>query len=152
MSASKSEIISNEVLKNTEFVYTRDKNGGIQSAGYSINSEIMKIGIPIMETNGFNNHSNYFSQQISNTKQVGGKVSERFKDLAIPVGLLLMHQKPINHYIQTNSDEVIDDTLYNKLISLASESDKQPTINKQRKTKYNRKNKSNKKSKKRSKK
>jgi hypothetical protein len=83
---------------------------------------------------------------------LGGKISERFKDLAIPVGLLLMQQKQINHYTQSNKDEVIDDTLYNKLLSLASENDKQPNVNK-RKTKHtNIKNKSNKKTKKRTKK
>lgn len=144
------KIISNEILGENEFVYTRDKDGGIQSAGYRINSEIMKAGMPIMETNGslYNN-----SRQNSNTNQLGGKVSERFKDLAIPVGLLLMHQKPIHHFIQTNTDEIIDDSIYNKLISLASETGKDTNENKQRKTKHNNKNKRlNKKSKKRSKK
>jgi hypothetical protein len=142
---SNKEIISNEVLSNKELVYTRDDTGSIQSAGYSINSEIMKSGMSIMETKNvsFNESSN------SNTKQLGGKVSERFKDLAIPVGLLLMHQKPIQHYIQSNinKDEIIEDSLYNKLISLASENDLKKNI-KRKNTKHNRKNKSNKKTKK----
>jgi hypothetical protein len=144
MSKIKSETISNEYLNNKELVYTRDTSGNIQSAGYSINSELMKAGTPIMETKSSNN---------LNTNQFGGKISERFKDLAIPVGLLLMHQKQINHYTQTNSDEVIDDSLYNKLLSLASENEKQMNGNKHKKTKHsNRKNKSNKKTKKKTRK
>lgn len=139
---SNKDIVSNEVLNNKELVYTRDNNGNIQSAGYSINSELMKYGMPIMES---------LSNENSNTKQTGGKVSERFKDLAIPVGLLLMNQKPIHHYSQSNSDEIIDDTLYNKLLSLASDV-KDKNANKKRKTKHNRYDRYNKKSKKRSKK
>lgn len=140
---SDKDIVSNEVLNNNELVYTRDNNGHIQSAGYSINSELMKSNIPLIET---------LSKNFSNTKQSGGKVSERFKELAIPVGLLLMNQKPIHHYTQSNSDEIIDDTLYNKLLLLASDNTKDKNVNKKRKTKHNKHNKSNKKTKKRNKK
>jgi len=146
MSNIKSETISNQYLNDKEFVYTRDNTGNVKSAGYTINSELMKAGMPVMESKSSHNNSN------TNHSQLGGKISERFKDLAIPVGLLLMQQKQINHYTQSNKDEVIDDTLYNKLLSLASENDKQPNVNK-RKTKHtNIKNKSNKKTKKRTKK
>lgn len=144
------EIFGGNELVEDDLVYTRGHKGGIQSAGYRINSEIMKAGMPIMETKGKLNDN---SHQKSNTNQSGGKVSERFKDLAIPVGLLLMNQKPIKHYVQSNSDEIIDDTLYNKLISIASENEKLKNVNKVRKTKYNNRHKrSNKKSKKRVKK
>lgn len=141
---SNSEIVSNETLNNRELVYTKDNNGIIQTAGYSISSELMNGGVPIMET--------ISKKGDLNTQQHGGKVSDRFKNLAIPVGLLLMHQKPIHHYTQTNSDEVVDDTLYNKLLSLATDDTKNKNGNKQKKTKHNKHNKSNKKTKKKGKK
>lgn len=136
---SNNEIVSNETLNNRELVYTKDNNGAIESAGYSISSELMKLGIPIMET--------ISKKGGSNSQQNSSKVSERFKNLAIPVGLLLMHQNPIHHYTQTNSDEVVDDTLYNKLLTLATDDTKNKNVNKHKKTKHNKHNKSNKKTK-----
>ena len=109
------------MLDIKDFVYTRDNNNIIQSSGYKINSEFLKSCIPLMGSDcNFDKNTSI------------DKVSDIFKDLVIPSGLLLMHHHPIqyNNYNNVENNEVIDESLYNKLLSYAS-----PNINNLKKTK-----------------
>lgn len=126
-------------FNNKDLVYNIDKEGHIQSAGYNVNSILMHSKVPPMFSNGnINDH------------QKGGKVSDLFKDLAIPAGLLLMQQKPIQSYDiniehnkNKNKDEkIIDDTLFNKLLNMAKQNEigNENSKNKPRKTRIKKQN------------
>ena len=56
-------------------------------------------------------------------KQSGGGLS-MFKDLAVPAGLFLMQRAAINNFTITNSEQVIDEKLYSKLVDMVDETPK----------------------------
>ena len=64
-------------------------------------------------------------------KQSGGGLSI-FKDLAVPAGLFLMQRTAINSFTSSNSEQVIDEKLYSKLVDLVDETPK--TSSKKKKT------------------
>jgi hypothetical protein len=126
MSDTDINIKTETILNNGDLVYNVNKEGQIQSAGYNLNSVLMHSKIsPMISISEKRNEDN--------DSQKGGKdkVSNLFKDLAIPAGLLLMQQKPIQHYDMNsvsdkhkNKDEkIIDDSLFNKLLNLAKQND-----------------------------
>jgi hypothetical protein len=119
-----------------EFVFNNDKDGGIHSGGFSVNSIMMKGGIsPIMTLN----HS---------TTQQGGanKVSDLFNDLVVP-NWVLSHptiyggdSKSNNNSDEdedTDEDDVIDDDIHDKLLDLIKQDDTKMKNKKKRATKKN---------------
>ena len=107
------------------------QDGKIMSGGFLINNIFLNNDAPALKTN---------NGELD--KQVGGykldkNVSSIFKDLAVPAGLLYLQEKTIPHYRPTNygSNEIVEDTLYDKLLKL-SEPD---TNKKRRQTKKGRK-------------
>lgn len=108
------------IIDRNELVFYTDK-GNVQSGGYKIDNILMNSDLPAMQTvNG-------------GGKAKGDSVSSIFKDLAVPAGLLYLQQPPVPRYPQKNEgNEVIEDSLYNRLLKLASE-DAERAANKPRK-------------------
>ncbi len=105
-----------------ELVFNNDKEQGIHSGGFSVNSIMMKAGMsPIMTINSPDN-------------MVGGstgQVSDLFNNLVVPNWALSYSNRIVggkykNHDEDSSSDdeeedEVIDDDLYEKLLDLVKE-------------------------------
>ena len=115
------------IIDRNELVFYTDK-GNIQSGGYRIDNILMNNDIPAMKTtNGGNKNGKDDS------------VSSIFKDLAIPAGLLYLQQPDVKKYPQKNSgEEVVEDSLYNRLLKIVDE-DAERTANKPRKKTKHRK-------------
>ena len=103
------EIGANELIFNT------DKEEGVFSGGFNVNSIMMKSGLsPIMTLN----------------TQLGGgdsnKVSDLFQSLVIPNWALTYGNKVGGEYkdrVDEDSDSDIDDELHDKLLGLVREHD-----------------------------
>ena len=111
--------------------------GKIMSGGFSINNMFLSGNQPALKTIN------------SNKPQTGGSVSSIFKDLAVPAGLFHLQQNPTNHYLPSTfgSNEVVEDTLYDKLLKLMEpDNDKRKKQSKKVKISKNNKTKRNKKS------
>lgn len=106
-----------------DLVIYRNKKGQATAGGFKVTSYIDSAG-----------------QEMK--KQSGGGLSV-FKDLAVPAGLFLMQRVAVNNFTSINSEQVIDDKLYNKLVDLVddtpkskkSKSDKKRSTRKSRSTK-----------------
>ena len=118
-----SELTINDLILNNQ-------NGNIQSGGFLINNLFLN-----------NNESAMFINNKQN--ELGDKVSDFFKDLAIPSGLLYLQQKPSKKiFIDKNSEnneKIIDDDLYEKLFKLLEHT----KTNKAKTKKHNKKNNKN---------
>lgn len=98
-----------------ELVFNANKELGVYSGGFSVDSVMLKAGLsPIMT--------------INNSIQTGGtdKVSDLFQDLVIPNWALSYNNKIIGgEYKESDSDSEsdsdIDDDLHDKLIGLVKE-------------------------------
>jgi hypothetical protein len=103
-----------------ELVFNVNKELGVYSGGFSVDSVMLKAGLsPIMT--------------INNSIQTGGtdKVSDLFENLVIPNWALSYNNKIIGgQYKETledseNEDDDIDDDLHDKLIGLVKEHESQ---------------------------
>ena len=113
------------------------KDGKIMSGGFSIENIFLKMNQPALNTIN------------SNKPQTGGSVSSIFKDLAVPAGLFHLQQNPTKHFLPSTfgSNEVVEDTLYDKLLKLMEpDNDKRKKQTKKGKISKNNKTKRNKKS------
>jgi hypothetical protein len=97
-----------------ELVFNTDKELGIYSGGFSVDSVMLKAGLsPIMT--------------INNSIQTGGtdKVSDLFQNLVIPNWALSYNNKIVGGQYKEedseDSDDDIDDDLHDKLIGLVKE-------------------------------
>ena len=86
-----------------------------------------------------------------NTYQTGGGVSDIFKGLAVPAGLFFMQQtvssSPVSSTIKTlkgHVEDIVDDSLYDKLLDMVSVSDKKKFVKNTRKNRKYKKNKTRK--------
>jgi hypothetical protein len=121
-----------------EFVFNNDKESGIHSGGFSVNSIMMKGGIsPIMTLN-------------DSTAQKGGSnnVSDLFNDLVVPNWVLSYptiyggggDSKSNNNSDDESDDEeddVIDDDIHDRLLNLVKQDDIKMQNKKKRATKKN---------------
>lgn len=116
-----------------ELVFNNDKNGGIYSGGFSVNSIMMKGGFsPIMTLN-------------DETTQKGGvnNVSDIFNDLVVPnwaISYPTMHGGNHSEYHKNNKDDdsdddIIEDDIHDKLLALVKQHE--TTIKKKKFTKKN---------------
>ena len=96
-----------------ELIFNTDKEAGIYSGGFSINSIMMKSGLsPILTVN--------------KPLQSGGasQVSDLFKDLVIPNWALSYSMKGGEYKDESSdSESEIDDDLHDKLLGLVREHD-----------------------------
>lgn len=124
-----------------ELVFNANKELGVYSGGFSVDSVMLKAGLsPIMT--------------INNSIQTGGsdKVSDLFQDLVIPNWALSYNNKIVGGGIYTDesdsgSDSDIDDDLHDKLIGLVKEHESKMAVEggkKKRKTRKQSANKSKK--------
>jgi hypothetical protein len=114
---------NNSIIDKNELVFYSEK-GNIQSGGYTINNILMNSNIPAISTNNKGSKSDLNS------------VGSIFKDLAIPAGLLVLQQPDRIKYPNASSnDNVVEDSLYNRLLKLASDDETSKTGKKKHKTK-----------------
>ena len=125
-------ITDKPIFTSDDFVVNKSKDGEIQSGGYKIENYFMSGGMSIMKTTN--------SKYSVNNDSKSSNFSDMFKDLAIPAGLLYV-KTPTSMFEPTSSyerkgvgsnDEVVEDSLYDKLVRLAGETDE--NIKKQKKT------------------
>ena len=110
-------------FKSDDLVFNTDKNGNITAGGFSIDSCLLKSGVSPITT-------------INNGPKKGGSVSSIFNNLAVPAGLLYMQQSLATSYTSNNGNETISDTLYDKLLNLATD---KPEVQKKKKSRRKRK-------------
>ena len=120
-----------------ELVFNTNKELGVYSGGFSVDSVMLKAGLsPIMT--------------INNSIQTGGtnKVSDLFQDLVIPNWALSYNNKIFGgnstaYDNNSDSDSDIDDDLHDKLIGLVKEHESKLQTEGGKKKKKTRKNTSN---------
>ena len=128
---------------NKDFVFTSDKEGVLRGGGFTIHSELLKDTI--------------YGSEPSNGVQSGGKKnSDRellntFKDLAVPAGLFSMPNNPTQknkniRYEHNEKENVLDEGLYDKLLSMLEPSKRKLHGIKTRRKRESSKNNKNKKS------
>ena len=98
------------VLDDDDMVFNK-LDGKIQSTGFSVNSILMQKGEPLLITKN------------SGLQLGGGKtVSDLFKDLAVPAGLVHFKEKQFGGKIEEskikNNDETISDDIHEKLLRM----------------------------------
>jgi len=112
------------VFDAKELVMTK-KNGKMTGNGYTIDSLLMHSGISPMTTE---NNANV-SQKGGSSIGVGGKFSDLFRSMGIPIGLSYALSRDVmngadsgNHKTVTmdkESNGMVADSLYDKLLELA---------------------------------
>ena len=125
-----------ESLSEQEMIYNKDGDK-IMAGGYSVNSLLLNEGMPAMYSGG------------KKTTYSHDKVSDRFKHLAVPAGLFYINDLMINkstkpNYKNDSDSEVVNDELYEKLLKLAQDDNKNEYKKKERKFTRHKKGKSQK--------
>lgn len=99
----------NEITPDDLVITKEGKN--VMSGGYKIDNLFLENNISPLTTDNSEN-------------QEGGNISSMFSNLAVPAGLLLLQQKVNKHTFSNmynkDSSEVIDSSLYDKLLDIAS--------------------------------
>lgn len=106
-----------DYIGSDELIFNNDKNSGIYSGGFSVNSIMMKSKMsPIMTLN--NNSINKESD----------KVSDLFNDLVVPNWTLTYNNRITggkynqnDHENSDSDDDIINDDLHDKLLDLVKE-------------------------------
>jgi len=107
---NKNENTESYVLDDDDMVFNK-VDGKIKSTGFSVNSILMQKGEPLLITKN------------SGLQIGGGKtVSDLFKDLAVPLGLVHFKEKQFGGKIEEskikNNDETISDDIHEKLLRM----------------------------------
>ena len=142
------------IIEEDEFIFYKNKDGEIYSGGFHVNSIIMKEGISPIVT-------------LNNENQNGGEqqVSDLFRHIVVPNWIFTFPMKyggsKISHdkkdekkeveVIEEEEDNVIDEDIHDKLLSMVTV-DKKEINKKQTKKLFFLKNKNNQTKKKKSKK
>jgi hypothetical protein len=132
------------------------KGGRIISGGYTVNSILMQNNIPAIQTLNHPNHKNITGGNLKKgTKGIKNgkiathshKVNHMFNNLAVPAGLLLLQQNTntnIPLYDTKNTNEAINNKLYDSLLKLVVPNKRKLYANKTRKKRGGRRNKTRK--------
>tara|TARA_B100002019_G_C21008108_1_gene468614 strand:+ start:56 stop:484 length:429 start_codon:yes stop_codon:yes gene_type:complete len=100
-------------LTTEDMVFHRDSDGTITSAGFKINNiDLAQGNSPIV--------------CIDKKSKKNDKVSDMLSDYAIPSGLFYMQELLEKNYKVENSNDVIDNQLFDKLLLLANDNKKEP--------------------------
>jgi hypothetical protein len=97
------------IMNDDDFVFNKSSDGKISSAGFTIDSILMQKGQPALLTRN------------GGHIQTGGNVSDLFKDLAVPAGLVSFTPKQIGGNLHTNivnNDVVIPEDIHEKLLKM----------------------------------
>ena len=112
------------ILKNEELTFVNDKEKGINSCGFNVNSLLFNSGrSPIMTMN--------CKQNSTNDNAGPNKMSSLFNNLVVPNWMLHYDQNPSENNNNNNNNtnntlsdnepfEIIDDNLYDNLLDLMS--------------------------------
>lgn len=95
------------IMNDDDFVFNKD--GKISSAGFAIDSILMQKGQPALLTRN------------GGSIQTGGNVSDLFKYLAVPAGLVSFTPKQGGGNLHTNivnNDDVISNDIHEKLLKM----------------------------------
>ena len=133
------EFDDSDINNNGKFVQDDDfilykENGKIMSGGFNVDSILLKKNLSPISTFNYNNIQS-------------NNVSDLFKNLTIPSGLYFIEQKsvPDNRYKYDNEssddEEVIENDLYEKLLSIYTVDKKDKTDKVKDNKKYTRKKK-----------
>ena len=125
-------------LLNEDTMIYNTEDGNTSAGGFSIESLLLNQGMPAL----------YKGTNSTGGSKSNDKVSDRFKHLAVPAGLLYMSES-VNRSSDLNvinDSNVINDDLYEKLLKLAEHDvkempnkSKHPKKTKKRSTKNNKK-------------
>jgi hypothetical protein len=108
--------INEQAFNNSEEMVYNKEGEKIMAGGYSVNSLLLNQGMPV----AYSGESTGASTGGKGKTHVSDKVSDRFKNLAIPAGLYLgSNYSNAKNSIDMNEAEVINDDLYEKLLKLA---------------------------------
>lgn len=133
------------------------KGGRIISGGYTVNSLLMQNNLPAIQTINRPSSRNISGGDLKkNARSTMGdiipahrhSVNKMFNDLAVPAGLVLLQQSTNNHaplYDTENTNEPIDNKLYDSLLQLVVPNKRKLYANKTRKRSGKNKNKTRKK-------
>ena len=127
-----------EITANDLVITREGKN--VMSGGYKIDNLFLQNNISPLKTDNSSN-------------QEGGNISSMFSNLAVPAGLLLLQQKTnkktFSNMYNTNNSELIDSSLYDKLLNIASGKKEKKEKKERKKKTRTKKTSSNKKTRKR---
>ena len=140
----------NSIYNEDEFILCKKPNGEITSCGFSVNSALLREGKPIMsglmpmlrgsakhrhedhDEEGDMDHDEPDDHGRGEEKEMiyPGNVSDMFTNLSIPAGIFYMQQKtPPCKQSNMYEEEELNETLFDKLLALASESEKRKRKN-----------------------
>lgn len=88
-----------------DLIITKNSNNETICGGFKVNNLLLNSNNPAFIT-------------MNSNKRPLNKVSSLFDDLAVPAGLLFINDKMTPRYSE-KTDNIIDDTLYDKLFNLA---------------------------------
>ena len=134
------------VYNEDEFILCRKPNGEITSCGFSVNSALLREGKPLMSglmpmLRGSAKHrhdeeedtyDDHHDDGLGEEKEMTypSNVSDMFTNLSIPAGIFYMQQKtPPCKQANIYEEEEVNETLFDKLLALASESEKRKRKN-----------------------
>ena len=106
------------ILDSTDLVFSRDNTGQVNAGGFNINSYLLKNG----ESGSYVFND---TDAISLNKTGGGipiaSVSDMFKGLAVPAGLLYLQQTSGNKNISSSKGDIASPGLFDRLLDFASD-------------------------------
>lgn len=119
----------NNNIDANDLVYSKNPSNGITSAGFNINSAMMKFGIPPLTT---------FNDNLSNSIETETETVANLFANQLVVPYLYMTQKDftniegggnsdkkyMRHEITDDEDDTVDDDLHDRLLDLVKEHDK----------------------------
>ena len=129
----------NSIYNEDEFILCRKPNGEITSCGFSVNSALLREGKPIMSGlmpmlrgSAKHRHEDHDEEDMDDDGNgeekdmiYPGNVSDMFTNLSIPAGIFYMQQKtPPCKQANMYEEEEVNETIFDKLLALASESEK----------------------------
>ena len=117
------------VLDGNDLVFYKDSEG-VHAGAYLINSKMLNNLTPVCEISQCGG---------GGPASAGSSIANMLSGLAVPAGLLMLQQEYGKNVRvkKTNTNEVVESSLYDKLVDLANVEDKKKTKVSLRKTKRN---------------
>ena len=98
-----------DCLSDKDFVFTKNKNGRLESGGYAVNTILLTSSMNASDTD-------------NNKKMKGGNSMNIFKDLAVPAPFLCVNRNDNDKYNADNAmiGGVLDNDIYDQLLRYVS--------------------------------